>query len=188
MNGPHVFPRASPAPRSRDSWTPSTQQPNAACLHHSSPVKDSGPRSAIPTILVSFALLLAAAGGQAGSAGATNLPAWMTRPLSLSDCLNAALEQSAEVLKGKRDLEANHGLSVQTRAVVIPKLVATGAYSLVEDSSVDRLTIAPGPETSGGFPLIDPGDQSWSAGIRLVQSIYEGGRMASSLRTARLMR
>ncbi len=148
----------------------------------------TGRRGAVSASLLSFALLLAAAGGQAGGAGDTNLPPWMMRPLSLSDCLNTALEQSAAVLKGRQDLEANHGLSVQTKAIVIPKLEASGAYSLVEDASVDRLTIAPNPAMPGGFPVIDPGDRSWSTGIRLVQSIYEGGRMVSSLRTARLLR
>jgi len=135
---------------------------------------------------LSLALLLLA-DSQAATSVDTNPPPWMARPLSLADCLNLALEQSGPVLKSKQDLQISHGLSVQTKAIVVPKLEASGGYSLVEDSSVDRLLIAPNL-VPGGYPVIDPGDQNWSAGVRLVQSIYEGGRLVSSVRTARLLR
>ena len=36
----------------------------------------------------------------------TSLPGWITRPLSLTDCLNIALSQNATILKAKNDLEA----------------------------------------------------------------------------------
>jgi outer membrane protein TolC len=139
-----------------------------------------------PLGLLPFSFLLLVA-PPAATGGDTNAPSWMTRPLSLTDCLNIALEQSGEVLKSKQDLQISHGLSVQTKAIVIPKVQASGGYSLVQDSSVDRLLIAPNL-IPGGYPAIDPGDQNWSAGVRLVQSIYEGGRMVSSVRTARLLR
>ena len=125
--------------------------------------------------------------GAADTTPEAALPPWMTRPLTLADCLNIALEQNGDVLKGRQDLAASHGLSVQTKAIVIPKLRASGDYSLVEDGAVDRLVIPPNALLPGGFPAIDPGDQRWAAGVRLVQSVYEGGRMQSSLRTARLL-
>jgi len=146
-------------------------------------------RTALPiALLVSSLASTPLVGNQAPPGTETNPPPWMARPLSLADCLNLALQDNAQVLKARQDLQVSHGLSVQTRAIAIPKLRATGAYSLVEDASVDRWTITPSAAPPGGFPLIDPGDQTWSAGIRLVQSIYEGGRMASSIRIARLLR
>jgi outer membrane protein TolC len=115
----------------------------------------------------------------------TNLPPWMTRPLSLADCLNIALTQNASILRSRREIEVAHGLSVQTRAVVLPKLRVGGEYGVVEEQAVDRFDIPPNALFPSGFPAIDPGTQRWSTGIRLVQSLYEGGRMLSSLRMAR---
>ena len=58
----------------------------------------------------------------------TNAPAWITRPLSLVDCLNLALSQNATILKAKSDLQANYGMVMQTRAVALPQVMATGQY------------------------------------------------------------
>jgi outer membrane protein TolC len=118
----------------------------------------------------------------------TNPPPWLARPLSLADCLNLALSQNADVLKSRKDLEAAHGVSVQTRAIVFPKVQAGANYSAVEDSAVDRFEFPATPFLPPGFNGIDPGTENWSADIRLVQSLYEGGRLRSSLRTARLLR
>ncbi|PYJ57844.1 MAG: hypothetical protein DME24_18155, partial [Verrucomicrobia bacterium] len=53
-------------------------------------------------------------------------PDWLSKPLSLAECIDLALTQNSTILKGKSDLEAAHGLVVQTRAIVIPKVRATG--------------------------------------------------------------
>ena len=37
----------------------------------------------------------------------TSLPGWITRPLSLTDCLNLALQQNGTILKAGNDLEAH---------------------------------------------------------------------------------
>jgi outer membrane protein TolC len=118
-------------------------------------------------------------------------PAWLTQPLSLAECLNLALDHNSEVLKSKSDLEAAHGIVVQTRAIVIPKVRVSGDFSVLEHDATERLKfdfeLPPGfPKVN--LPSISPGDQRWNAGIRLVQSIYEGGRMSSALRAARLTR
>jgi len=110
-------------------------------------------------------------------AGETNgIPTWLTQPLSLSDAINLALKQNASVLKSQQDVEAAQGIVVQTRAVVMPKLEANGAYNYT-----DALDIG-----LGGLQFQQ--NQGWNANVRLVQSIYEGGRMRSSLRTAKLTR
>ena len=48
------------------------------------------------------------------AAADTNAAAWLVRPLSLTDALNTTLQQNASILKAKNDLEAVHGVVVQT--------------------------------------------------------------------------
>src|SRR6266576_2037806 len=107
-------------------------------------------------------------------------PDWLTKPLSMPDCVDLALKQNSAILKGKSDLEAAYGVVVQTRAIAIPKLRATGDYQF--NNASENLQLPPAP------PVTFQQDQSWSGGIRLVQSIYEGGRIRSSLKSARLTR
>lgn len=114
-------------------------------------------------------------------------PPWLGKPLSLFECLNLALTNNGDVLKSQKELEATHGLSVQTRAVAIPKLQLTAEYGIVERRSVDRLEFPSAPMLPAGFS-IDPGNQRWATGIRLVQTVAEGGRIRSSLRTAKLLK
>lgn len=106
-----------------------------------------------------------------------NVPGWLTQPLSLADAINLALKQNSDVLRSQHNLESSQGIVVQTRAVVLPKLQASGAYGY--DNAIETANF-------GAGPVAFQKDQSWNAGIKLVQSVYEGGRMASALRTARL--
>ena len=128
-------------------------------------------------ILFSLALtgMAAIVGSPAQDAG-TNIPAWLTRPLSLTDALNTALQQNAAILEARNDLEASHGVVVQTRAVALPQLKATGQYS---DEELSLLQEIPVPDFSYPEP-----HQNWSAGIQIVQSIYMGGRMVAAFRAA----
>ena len=103
----------------------------------------------------------------------TNSAAWISRPLSLADCLNVALQQNATILKAQNDLEASHGLVVQTRAVALPQLTANGQYKDTDPNGIESFPNAP---TSP--------NQNWDAGIQLVQSIYEGGKMVAAFRAA----
>ncbi len=131
---------------------------------------------------VFLAILLSVPGYGATS---TNGSAWLTQPLSLTECLNIALDQNGAVLKSKKDLEATYGVVVQTRAIAMPKVRVSGGYSVNDEASVERIKFPTIPGVTG-LTGIEPGDQNWSANIRLVQSIYEGGRVRSALRTARL--
>jgi outer membrane protein len=114
-------------------------------------------------------------------AAETNSPAqdWFTRPLSLGECIDLALKQNYAILKGQSDLDATHGVVVQTRAIAIPKLRATGNYEF--NNALESFQLPP-PAPAITFQQ----EQSWSAGLRVVQSIYEGGRIRSSLKAARL--
>ncbi len=104
------------------------------------------------------------------------LPGWITRPLSLTDSLNLALQQNATILKAKNDLEASHGVVVQTRAVALPQVQATGQYKDTDPRAVETIS---GP----AFSLTQP-HQNWNAGAQIVQSIYEGGKMVAALKAA----
>ena len=120
--------------------------------------------------LTLFSLLLAFT--FATVAADTNAPSWLARPLSLADALNTALAQNATIRKAQNDLEASHGIVIQTRAVALPQLQASGKY---QDNEI---TLVP-----SGVPFSQP-HQSWSTGIQLSQAIYEGGKLRAALRAA----
>ena len=124
-----------------------------------------------------FVVCLAAVCFRADATPTNTAPNWIDRPLSLSDALNIALQQNGTILKAKSDLEGNAGLVAQTRAIVYPKAAIAGQYQRIQESSID---------SPAGATFLFGTDQSWTTEIRLVQSLYEGGRMASALRTARL--
>lgn len=103
----------------------------------------------------------------------------MTRPLSLLDSLNVALQQNASILKAKNDLDASYGLVVQTRAVALPQLTASGQYKYTQPSAIESFPIPP-PNN-----FVEP-NQSWNAGVQLVQTVYSGGRLVAAIKAARL--
>lgn len=108
----------------------------------------------------------------------TNTPDWMTQPLSLLQALNIALQENATILEAKNDLDASYGIVVQTRAVALPQLTASGQYKYTQPSAIES------------FPIAIPGffqqNQTWNAGIQLVQTVYDGGRLVAAVRAARL--
>jgi outer membrane protein len=116
----------------------------------------------------------------AGSAPATNtLPSW---PLSATDAVNIALRQNPTILRAQKDLEAANGVVVQTRAIAIPKVQAAGSFSGAQSSTIDT------PSVLASYGVTFGTEQNWSAQVRLVQSLYEGGRILSSLRAANLLK
>ena len=109
------------------------------------------------------------------SSSATN--AFIPQPLSLADAVNLALRQNPNILRAQKDLEVAQGVVIQTRAIAIPKLGAAGNYSAAQPNDVDTFT-TPG--------ITFGNDQNWASQVKLVQSLYEGGRIVSALRVARL--
>lgn len=126
--------------------------------------------------LVMVALLLAATARSATNA--VEVPQWLVQPLSLEEAIRTALNQNGELLKAQNDLEAAHGVAVQTRAIVLPKV--RGAASYEYDAAVEK-----DPYNSRS---IAPPKNEWSGSIRLVQSIYEGGRMTAAWRASKLIK
>lgn len=117
----------------------------------------------------------------AASPAPNDAPGWLTQPLSLEEALDVALLQNPAILKSQKDIEATHGVIIQTKAVVLPRLRAFGNYSFNGGNA--EFALAPG-QPSQTFQQ----DHGWGAGIRLEQSIYEGGRMRSAFRSARHLR
>jgi outer membrane protein len=110
----------------------------------------------------------------------------LLRPLSLAEALDLALQQNSAIRKSAADLEATYGVVAQTRAVALPRVTIGSSYSANEDTSIDRFKTS---GTNAAFAnAFEFADQRWSADIRIVQSIYEGGRIRSALRSARLTR
>lgn len=107
------------------------------------------------------------------------LPPWLTQPLSLEEAMAVALQQNPAVLMSQKDLEATHGIAVQTKSILLPRLRAVGSYEF--NGGPAEFALAP------GMTLNFQQENNWRAGIRLEQSVYEGGRMRSSLRTARAL-
>ena len=101
----------------------------------------------------------------------------LTSPLSLADAINLALQRNANVLRAQKDLEASQGIAVQTRALALPAVSVAGSYAAVQRTDIDTFQVP-------GFTFGTP--QNWSSQVKLVQSFYEGGRLLSSLRVARL--
>jgi outer membrane protein len=107
--------------------------------------------------------------------GSTNSsPDWLTRPLSLADCLNIAIAQNATILKAKNDLEAQYGVVVQTRAIVLPQLTANGTYKDTDRNAIEN------------FPGTHTPDENWNAGVTVTQTIYQGGKLTAAVRAARV--
>jgi outer membrane protein TolC len=129
-------------------------------------------------IVFTFVLIGCVGGGTAfgqNPNASTNVPPWITRPLSLADCLNIALSQNATILKAKNDLDAQYGVVVQTRAVALPQLSANGTYK-----DTDRNTI----ENFPGAPSTP--NQNWNAGLTITQTIYQGGKLMAAVRAAKV--
>lgn len=102
------------------------------------------------------------------------LPAWLTHPLSLTDCLNIALQQNATILEAQNDLQASYGVVVQTRAVALPQVQATGQYKDTDPNAIES------------YPGTSEPNQNWNAGVQIVQSIYEGGKLIAAVRAAKV--
>ena len=104
----------------------------------------------------------------------TNAPFWLSRPLSLADSLNLALQQNDTILKAKNDLEASYGVVVQTRAVALPQLTASGQYKDTDPNAIENFSASSQP------------NQNWNAGLQLVQSIYQGGKLTAAIKAAKV--
>jgi len=134
----------------------------------------SSPISFFASIFFCFASLPAGAQTNPNST-ATNL---FSQPLSRAEAVDIVLKQNSAILKGKTDLEANYGVVIQTRSIALPKISATGNYTARDPASIENF--------GGGTNVFFQANESWTANLQISQSIYEGGRIKSALRVAKL--
>ena len=112
--------------------------------------------------------------------GPSSFEEMVRRPLSLGEALNIAATQNSIILAAKSDVEARFGIAVQVRSIVLPKVLAEVAYSVTQDSLIEA------NENSEVGPIVN--NQAFSSDVRIVQSIFEGGRLLSALRQDKLIR
>lgn len=116
-------------------------------------------------------------------------PSLLSKPLSLAEAMDVALQHNGAILKGKHDLEAQYGVVVQTRAIAIPKVTANGNYqhtTEVEAVPIPNIPAGAFGPNSPAIPGVAPIYDSWTANVQVTQTIYQGGQVLSSLRAARL--
>jgi outer membrane protein len=128
------------------------------------------------TLLLAVLCLSSLSSIAAGTDVPTNI---LSEPLSLADAVSIALKQSPAVLRAQKEVEATEGVVLQTRAVAIPKVRLTGFYTAAQESDVDIIS-------STNFTFGN--NQNWETQIRVVQSLYAGGRINSALRASKLAR
>jgi outer membrane protein TolC len=148
--------------------------------------KRSQPKSPAATVIIFASLLISASvvGGapvqeppKNSTYSQTASNNFLSAPLTLADAINLALQGNANVLRAQKDLEASQGVAVQTRALALPAVGVAGSYQAVQQTDIDIFRL---PTLTFGTP------QNWSSQVKLVQSFYEGGRLLSSFRIARL--
>src|SRR3954468_21921751 len=101
--------------------------------------------------------------GMAAETAATNdVPAWLTRPLSIQDAIEIALRQNANILRSKADIEANQGVVLQTRAILFPTVRNTGSFSARDPSYIESF-----PSPSPLFVVRQP-DQNWTLNLQVL--------------------
>jgi outer membrane protein TolC len=64
---------------------------------------------------------------------------------------------------------------VQTRAVALPQLIASGQYKDTDRNAIENFPNAPSSP-----------NQNWNAGVQLVQTIYSGGKLIAAIRAAKV--
>jgi outer membrane protein len=121
----------------------------------------------------------------------------LRRPLSLAEAVNIAAAQNAVILAAQKEVEARYGIAIQVRSIVLPHVTESASYLYRQDSLLEvtelptfRLFI---PQlgidrTIGGGHTSFPNNQFWENDVRVVQSVYEGGRLLSALRQEKLIR
>ncbi len=143
------------------------------------------PRGRLSPFLRMLLCLLCATHWGGGGAGAadtsaatvatTNSPALLGQPLSVQQSVEIALVSSPAIRQARQELEANYGVSMQILSLLIPKLKADGGYAAY--SAHNAQTVGAPDNT-----------HRWNGNVRLVQSIYEGGRLRSATKSSRLTR
>lgn len=131
------------------------------------------------TVLYSAFLSIAVcANAQTSNIAVTNI---LSRPLSRHDAVEIAMRQNSAILRGRADLRASHGVQMQLRSTALPRVAVTGFYNAKDPALVNQPFL--NSSNTFAFP-----SQQWQADAQIQQPLYAGGRITSSLRSAKLTR
>ncbi len=150
------------------------------------------------TALAAAIVLAALPSLHAGGDGKSDFTV-LRRPLSKVEAVNLAFAHNGTILQAQKDVEAAAGVSLQIKAILYPHITNTAGYNARQDSLIEanqdlnlpsKTIDLPrlGPVDVGGGKLSKLNNQAWSTEIQVVQSIYEGGRMHSAVRSSKLIR
>lgn len=131
-----------------------------------------------PALCFAFVLMAMCAGAQTNIPSRTNI---LSRPLSRHDAVEIAMAQNSTILRGRADLRATHGVAMQLRSAALPRVVISGYYNALDPALVNEPFL--GSTNTFPFP-----NQQWQADGQVQQPLYNGGRIMSSLRSAKLTR
>lgn len=145
-------------------------------------------------MLATIATMIQPALVRAGDGGKSETSV-LRRPLSKVEALNIAIAKNGIILQAEKDVEAAEGVSIQAKAIILPQVVNSAGYGVRQDSGIEANEHPQVNELAlPGLGVLQLGDtsptannQAWSADIRIVQSIYEGGRMRAALKTSKLI-
>jgi outer membrane protein len=157
----------------------------------------------IALIILTFGFVLFARGG--GTERNRGVPAYgvpsfrelVRHPLSLVEAVNIAAAQNAVIRAAQKEVEARYGVAIQVRAIVLPKVLESASYEFRQDSLIERTELPSFrllipqlgiDKTIGEGEVSLSNNQVWNSDVRIVQSIYEGGRLLSALRQTKLIR
>ncbi|MSU32502.1 MAG: TolC family protein [Pedosphaera sp.] len=110
-------------------------------------------------------------------------PLWPTQALSLGEVLSLALQFNASIKKGRQDSEEALGISIQQKAVSLPKVSVGGAYQQIDEGKIEKVAFAPRAPT-----VSFQNNQSWNANLTVSQPLLAGGRIASLRRSSSMTR
>jgi outer membrane protein TolC len=131
------------------------------------------------TALCSAFLAIALCGNaQTNNISVTNI---LSRPLSRHDAVEIAMRQNSSILRGRADLRATHGVEMQLRSAAMPRVVFSGFYNSKDPKLANEPFL--GSSNTFQFP-----NQAWQTDGQVQQPLYAGGRIASSVRSAKLTR
>jgi outer membrane protein TolC len=142
------------------------------------PRHGKGTLARICTLFLSLAVF--SLNAQTNAPGSTNI---FPHPLSRAEAIALALQQNSTILKGRADLRASYGIEIQLRSVLLPHLTAAGGYNYEAPSLIESFPLPQPLASYIQFP-----NQNWSADVKVQQTIYDGGRLNSAFRSAKLTR
>jgi outer membrane protein len=111
----------------------------------------------------------------------TSVLPWPTKPISLNDALDIALQQSPAILKGRQDVEEAYGVALQLKSAIRPRLTSGGSFQAIDSAQIEVVNVP-------GFDFQFQNDKLWNANILVSQPVYAGGKIRSQVRAASLTR